>query len=326
MCYSAQVRAEYAAFQRMFPSSKLSLKGFWEIYWKRREQPRPVMRFPKAMDAMFASPQTDEEHRIGALIDEYNANQTTTTEQALFKQRKRLVDAERTLATKVTKKAQEDQRIATNKIADALGKLERLRRTDLGEQDYRIFPGWWAPVLIVEEGELVVRPMRYLCRPPGKPADYDVKFSGAYNARRDNLKSSFWKGVFGEQHAVALIPVFYENVVRHLAEHRELGPGEEPENIVLEFRPQPQRTMTVACIYSHWTPPAGSDEPELWSFAAITDEPLPEVAAAGHDRTIVALKPKNVMTWLTPQGRSHGELDAMLEEKERPHYEHRLVA
>lgn len=166
----------------------------------------------------------------------------------------------------------------------------------------------------------------YLCRPPGKPADYDVKFSGAYNARRDNLKSSFWKGVFGEQHAVALIPVFYENVVRHLAEHRELGPGEEPENIVLEFRPQPQRTMTVACIYSHWTPPAGSDEPELWSFAAITDEPLPEVAAAGHDRTIVALKPKNVMTWLTPQGRSHGELDAMLEEKERPHYEHRLVA
>ncbi|MDQ8034215.1 MAG: SOS response-associated peptidase family protein [Bordetella sp.] len=326
MCYSAQVRAEYAAFQRMFPRSKLSLKGFWEIYWRRREQPKPAMRFSKAMDAMFAKPQTDEEHKIHALIEEYNAELTTATEQGLFKQRKRLADAERTLTTKVTKKAQEDQRIATNKIEDALRKLEDLRRTDLVEQDYRIFPGWWAPVLIVEEGEIVVRPMRYLCRPPGKPADYDVKFSGAYNARRDNLKSSFWKGVFGQTHAIALIPVFYENVVRHLAEHRELGPGERPENIVLEFRPQPQRTMSVACIYSHWTPPPGSDEPELWSFAAITDEPLPEVAAAGHDRTIVTLKEENVMPWLTPQGRVRAELDAMLEDKERPYYEHRMAA
>lgn len=52
MCYSAQVRAEYAAFQRLLPSSKLSLKDFWEIHGKRREQPKPVMRFPKTMDAM----------------------------------------------------------------------------------------------------------------------------------------------------------------------------------------------------------------------------------------------------------------------------------
>lgn len=56
----------------------------------------------------------------------------------------------------------------------------------------------------------------------------------------------------------------------------------------------PQRDQLVACLYSHWTPPAGVDEPDLWSFAAVTDEPLPEVAAAGHDRTIVALQEQNV--------------------------------
>lgn len=88
----------------------------------------------------------------------------------------------------------------------------------------------------------------------------------------------------------------------------------------------PQRDQLVACLYSHWTPPAGVDEPDLWSFAAVTDEPLPEVAAAGHDRTIVALQEQNVEAWLTPEGRSLDALDALLEEKERPYYEHRQAA
>ena len=30
--------------------------------------------------------------------------------------------------------------------------------------------------------------MRYQCRLAGKPAFYDVKFPGTYNARRDNLE------------------------------------------------------------------------------------------------------------------------------------------
>ena len=74
------------------------------------------------------------------------------------------------------------------------------------------------------------------------------------------------------------------------------------------------------------TPPAGSDEPDLWSFAAVTDEPPPEVAAAGHDRCIVQLRPENVAAWLTPQGRTLDALDALLDDKARPYYEHRLAA
>ena len=38
--------------------------------------------------------------------------------------------------------------------------------------------------------------------------------------------------------------------------------------------------MYVACLWSHWQ--EGNEE--LDSFAAITDEPPPEIAAAGHDR------------------------------------------
>ena len=50
-----------------------------------------------------------------------------------------------------------------------------------------------------------------------------------------------------------------------------------------------QLGKSVACI-EEWKDPAGK-EPDLLSFAAITDDPEPEVAAAGHDRTIINIKP-----------------------------------
>ena len=58
----------------------------------------------------------------------------------------------------------------------------------------------------------------------------------------------------------------------------------------------------------------------------MTDEPPPEVAAAGHDRMIVSLKPENVEAWLTPQGRSTEELQAILSDRQAPYYEHVAVA
>lgn len=38
-----------------------------------------------------------------------------------------------------------------------------------------------------------------------------------------------------------------------------------------------------------WTAPG---EPELLSFAAITDDQRREVAAAGHDRCVIPIKPR----------------------------------
>ena len=49
--------------------------------------------------------------------------------------------------------------------------------------------------------------------------------------------------------------------------------------------------MLVACLWSHWKAPG---QPDLLSSAAITDEPPPEVAAAGHDRSIVPIKSENI--------------------------------
>lgn len=325
MCYSAAVKADFKAYRRLFPKARLDLKTFYDTYWRRKKPAKPPMRMTRAMEAWFADPQTDEEHAIKTMIEEFSAEQLQLLGEDLFKQRKRLADAQRALQTKQTKKALEDERIATNKIADGLAKLESLRRTDFRESDTRVFPLWYAPVLIIENGEPIVRPMRYLCRPQGMPASVDVDYPGIYNARRNSLRK-FWRGQFGHTHGLAIVSTFWENVKLHDAEHRELRPDEKPKNIVLQFRPQPHEEMLVACLVSHWTPPSGSDEPDLWSFAAVTDEPPPEVAAAGHDRCIVPLRPENVNAWLNPEQHSLDELDALLEDKEHPYYEHRLAA
>jgi hypothetical protein len=77
-----------------------------------------------------------------------------------------------------------------------------------------------------------------------------------------------------------------------LRETRAEGRQEET-NIVLHFNPEPETQMSVACLYSRW-------DKSLVSFAAITDEPPPEIAAAGHDRVVITLKRENVSPWLNP--------------------------
>src|ERR1700682_4206619 len=97
MCYSAQIRADYRKYVRAW-GADVSLKEFYRQYWLRQQGAK--IKIPKAMDAAFADPQSDDERQIKALIDEFNAQQASKLEQELFKQRKRLADAERTFQTK----------------------------------------------------------------------------------------------------------------------------------------------------------------------------------------------------------------------------------
>lgn len=319
MCYSAQIKAGYGKYVRLFGAG-LSIADFVELFYHRQTNSR--IKIPKSLEAEFAEARTDDEQTIGKLIEAFNASQATKLEQELFKQRKRLADAERTLQTKTTKAAEESQRIAFGKIEWAKGKLDDLRRTELTGEDARIFPGWYAPVIVSEGGRLVVKPMRYQCRLAGKPAFFDTKFPGTYNARRDSLEK-FWKGQFGVSQGILIANAFYENVNRHRMEGRELREGEDVQNVILEFRPRPQQDMLVACLWSRWT---GPGEPDLLSFAAITDEPPSEVAAAGHDRCIIPVKPQNIEAWLNPQPGDLATQYAILDDRERPYYEHRLAA
>jgi putative SOS response-associated peptidase YedK len=319
MCYSAQIRADYRKYMKTF-GAHMDIEEFARLYFERDEGSKA--KIPKCIDDFFRDPQTDIERQIKDCISKFNAERTTRLEQELFKQKTRLADAERKLLTKLTKAASEDKRIATNKIDDALRGLDDIARADAKPRDSRIFPGSYAPVLVIEDGKFVVKPMRYQCRIAGKPANYDVRFPGTYNARFDSL-GGFWKPCFGYTHGILLVDVFYENVKRAKMEGTLLEEHQKDENVVLEFRPSNGELMHVACLWSIWTAPG---QPDLLSFAAITDEPPPEVAAAGHDRCIVPIKAENIESWLNPQASELSAMYAILEDRDRPYYEHRLAA
>lgn len=311
MCYSAKARQEYRLFVREYGAT-LSIKDYVRLFWDRKEKGSPY-RVPKAMEDAFLRDTSAETAEIRELILAYRADEVTRLEQEMFAQMQRLNTAERNLQHKATKKAENDRRIATDKIEKAKAKLADLRRPETLPRDTRIFPGNYCTVLASEAGQRLVLPMRYQCRPCGKPAFYDRQYPGTYNARRDNLEG-FWKGQFGYSHAIMVADTFYENVT-----------GPDGKNKVLEFTPRDGQPMLIACLWSRWTDPKGI-EPDLLSFAAITDEPEPEVAAAGHDRTIINIKPERLDAWLNPDPANLDALQAIFDDKRHPFYEHREAA
>jgi putative SOS response-associated peptidase YedK len=308
MCYSAQLQAAYIQYIKR-TGAEMDIDQFAEIFGARVSDAN--IRIPRAVERWFETPKNEKEQGIKSLIDQHRAAETSKLEKELFAQRKRLADAERTLASKPTKAAAESKRIAGDKIERALSRLARLKDPKPREADARIFPLHYAPIIMQVGNRRLVRLARYHCRKPGEPAFIDRKLPGLYNARRDSL-GKYWKDLFGVSHALMLVESFFENVDR------------EGRNQVLHFVPRPVDTMLIACLCSTWEDPKGG--PPLLSFAAITDEPPPEVAAAGHDRMIVNLKPENVDAWLAPAGRTPEELQSILADRQTPYYEHEVLA
>jgi putative SOS response-associated peptidase YedK len=308
MCYSAQIQSAYMKYLRE-TGAEMDIDQFVEIFGARVSD--SSIRIPRAVERWFEEPKTDAERQIKALIDEYRATEVAKLERELFAQKKRLADAERTLAAKPTKAAAESKRIATNKIEGAMTRLERIKATKPHVAESRIFPLHYAPIVLQDGARRVMRLARYHCRKPGEPEFIDRKLPGLYNARRDSL-GKYWRDQFGATHGVMLAESFFENVDRN------------GKNEVLHFVPKPAGTMLIACLVAKWLDPKGGIP--LLSFAAITDEPPEEVAAAGHDRMIINLKPEHLGAWLSPQGRSLDEMQAILGDRQTPYYEHEVMA
>jgi len=317
MCYSAQVIQMARKLNRQL-GIRLDYDDIEKLFFRRLDD--PSLLISRGFEANFDDPATDQERRIKGAVDEHRSRLSAKMEKDIFTQKTRLVNAGRSLKDKETKKAREDVRIATNKIETLSTKLTQLRSSEPNEEDNRIFPFVYAGVVIRKDGQNVLTPMRYHCRPAGRPTFYDRKFPGLYNARRDNLEQ-FWGEQFGFHHAIMIVESFYENVKRHTMEHRELLLGEREENVVLQFKPEPAQTMYIACLWSHWTDPK---EPDVRGFAAITDEPPADVAAAGHDRCIISLKLEHVEPWLTPETRSRKELQDILSDRAIPAFQHEI--
>lgn len=318
MCYSAQIKADYTRFVREY-GARLSIKDFYDLFWRRLSDRK--IQVPRGVEAAFESPLTEEEREVKSLIGQHAAAHAEELRLELMKQRQRLANAELKLATKPTKTAESERRISRNKIGTLEERIAQFERTELDASDLRIFPGTFVPVMVQEGGQRIFRPMRYQLRPYHVPASFDQQYPGTYNARRDSLKG-FWKNLYGVNHGVVILSAFYEHVPKHLAERRALKPGESVATTQVEFRPETPQDLLAACIWSRWT---GPGEPDLLSFALITHDPPPEVAAVGHDRCIVPIRPQDLDAWLQPSLQDLGAQDAILDMALRPYFAHSIV-
>lgn len=335
MCYSAMIQADYDKFCRQ-NGAIMSFDDFALNVWngpnrdKKREQRR---KMPKAIEDWFLRPQADGLGlEIGKAIREERAAEVAAWATDLAAQQERKALNEAKLATKPTKTAAEEVRKANKKIGQIERWMADAERVQQLPRDFRFFPQWWVPVLVMEGGRLVLKPMRYQLRKPGLPASSDWiegrtlangrktprRLSGTYNARRDNLER-YWKDQFGHKHGVVVIDSFFENVSRHKAEGRELAPGEPDVGVEVKFTPEPREPMVIACIWDHWE---GPDEDPFDSFAFVTDDPPPEVAAAGHDRIPIRLPLSRMLPWLAAENYTREQLQAMLDERPEAFYGH----
>ncbi len=318
MCYSAVIRQDLDLLACQH-EARVDTELFEDLFARRAAG--ADIRLTKSLEANYLSPRSAVAERIARHIAVYQTVTASKWQIELFKQKTHLADAERTLKARFTQKARDDQRIASNKIAWLRAKLSDLKRIEPAPNDAHIFPFWYAPVIVIEAGKRVIKPMRYHCRPSGKPASIDSRYPGLYNARRDHLEG-FWKNQFGKHHAYCVVRSFYEIVALHDFEKRALRPGEKAQNRVLHFNPQPASDMYMACLWDRWQKPGA---PALLSFAAITDVPPAEVSATGHNHCIIPLKPQDLNTWLTP-GAELTDYYALFDDREKPFYAHELAA
>ena len=218
----------------------------------------------------------------------------------------------------------------------------------------RIFPGHYAPVIFAANQQKVIALQRYGAYPP--PQVTNPKAYTTFNARRDNLSSTFWSDAFMVHHGFCVLEGFYEwvsvkdlikaGVVSLAAVKEEFGKQAEDRKakilaagktykptptelkdpllrqIIIEFRPDDGSELLVPTIFSYGPVEHGHHDV---GFAIITDDPGPEIVAAGHDRCPVILEPDAVDLWLDFKGKSARELTALLARRQRVTFRHRLA-
>ncbi|WP_413942741.1 SOS response-associated peptidase family protein [Bdellovibrio sp. HCB-162] len=313
MCYSAIIKQQVKKLGIEF-EARIDYELLQNMFYRRLSDER--IKICKALEAEFNDPENSEEKEIRDLIRAYHKIKLKEIELELAEQEERLRLAEEALRKKETKKFLNEKRIATNHIEKYLQRIKGMKRSELILTDSRVFPMTYAPIIVQENGERVIKLARYHCRPSDKPESVDKQYSGLYNARRDNLGNAFWRDLFGHKHGFFVAESFYENVS---SRDYKPAPTEDDQNLVVHFNPKSKVDLKIACLYDYWESNAHDG---FYSFAALTHEPTPEIQETGHDRLIIALKDENIPLWLDPEKYPKKEMERVLDEPEIHIYEH----
>lgn len=177
----------------------------------------------------------------------------------------------------------------------------------------RLYPNYFAPVMILQEGQRTFVPMRYRLRPADTATEIPTKYN-VFNARLDSLKTRpTWQRLFARERHHALFPFcrFYEWVQRG------------KRKVEISFSPENYELMWAPALYDQWVSEDGRIA--FSSFAMITDEPPREIAAAGHDRCPIFLDHQVIDDWLAPEAYTEKDLLDILACRQPVHYHHELA-
>jgi len=325
MCYSAMAEQNAKKLARMLGAT-VDIESYRDLFQRRLDGEKLYIN--KAMEIPFLNEATSmPEKGVGKVIREWQDAELERLSEAKAVQETRLANATASLKKKETKKALEDVRIATSKISKFELDLSRIKEPRLkSESQQRIYPLHFVSMLALDEsGNKVIRPFRYLLRPHNEDESFDFKRSGCYNARLDSLGTvPFWRDCVGKRHGVMVIKKFYENVptVEYLKKNKLSATEKAKENIVVCFEPADGEYLFIPTLWDVWKK---RGESPLYSAAAITDEPFPEVARAGHQRTPIPLLESAVDSWLESTAPLKELRENILSQRASPTFGYRVL-
>lgn len=181
------------------------------------------------------------------------------------------------------------------------------------QEEGRVYPGNFAPVIVSDGGKRKLVPMRYRVRPAGTPKELPSKYN-LFNCRIDSLESRpTWRRLLGRNHALFPFVRFHEWVE-----------DKNGKKIQISFAPDDRQLMWAPALFDTWTSYDGKIT--FRSIAIVTDDPPPEISECGHDRCPVFLSQNAIDRWLTPADREPTELLEILQERETVHYHHEMAA
>lgn len=149
----------------------------------------------------------------------------------------------------------------------------------------RVYPLYFAPIVVNDKGQKKIIPMRYRLRPNGSREEVPNKYN-VFNARLDSLQSrKTWKNIFTKNHGALCMKGFYEWVE-----------DENKKKKVIKFAASDESNIISPVLYDIWV---AEDRTEAFaSFAIITTEPTKEILEAGHDRSPINIPSHQLDAWL----------------------------
>ncbi len=262
----------------------------------------------------------------------------------------------------MVKKDIDELEALTGAIADipAFKRLKQKHRSNPKKYKYvasdgRIYPKYYAPIIVAEDVGLSIVPMRYSAYPPHYMTQEQSAKLSTFNIRRDAMGKRFWQeaGV-GKYHGVIVVNSFYEWVAvkdliragvvdlqsvqeqfdietqqrkdRILAKGKKYAPTKtelkktSERDVVIGFHADAYQPLFIPVIYS--PDPTFDDK----GFAIITDDPNSEILAAGHDRMPLHLKKNQIADWLALVGSDLKTINQFLLKTTKQSFEHQLAS